>query len=64
MPRPRSLKTKLRKDEFYCVRCRARRKGFDIKFKNVKNYKRGTVPMMKGFCQKCETKVNKFVKKF
>lgn len=64
MPRPRSLKTKLRKDEFYCVKCRARRKGNDVDYVYVKNYKRGKVPMMSGYCPKCETKVNKFVKKF
>lgn len=64
MPRPRSLKSKLKKDEFYCLKCRARVKGDNIKQKNVRNYKRGTVPMLKGVCHKCESKVNKIVKKF
>lgn len=64
MPRgPKPLKTKLKKTEFYCVGCRKRVHGDDLYVKNVKNYKVGKVPMLKGTCHKCEGTVNKFIKK-
>lgn len=53
------LKGKLKQNEFYCVSCRARAKGDDVK--NAKARKTGQ-PMLKGFCVRCENKVAKFVK--
>ncbi len=53
------LKGKLKKDEFYCVACRKRVVGEDIK----KAVARVThQPMLKGICPKCDNKVVKFVK--
>jgi hypothetical protein len=62
MPKPRSLKTKLKKDEFYCLSCRARAKGDNLKYKKIRNYKRGMVPMMKANCHKCDGKLAKIIK--
>jgi hypothetical protein len=53
------LKGKLKKNEFYCVSCKARAKGDDVK--QAKARKTGQ-PMLKGICVKCESKVAKFVK--
>lgn len=55
---------KLRVNQFYCVKCRKRitLSKDDICFRDVKNYKRGVVPMVTGSCGKCSTTVNKFVK--
>lgn len=64
MPRgPPPLKSKLKKNEFYCVGCRKRVTGTDLHVKKVRNRKVGMVPMLKGYCRKCESKVNKFIKK-
>lgn len=59
------LGKKLTKFEFYCLKCHKRctSNKDDLKLKNVRNYKVGTVKMMKGHCKKCDCKVNKFVKK-
>lgn len=53
------LKTKLKKNEFYCVTCKDRSKADDAK----KTKARITgQPMLKGHCLKCGSKVAKFVK--
>lgn len=63
MPRgPKPLKKKLKKNEFYCLSCRSKCVGDDLYLKKIRNSKRGMVPMFKGFCHKCDGKVNKFVK--
>lgn len=63
MPRgPKPLKGHLGKEQFYCVKCRARVHGDEIKFKTTKSSKRGVIPMLKAWCHKCETRVNKFIK--
>ena len=53
------LRGKLKADEFYCVACRNRCKASDIK--HAKARKTGNA-MLKGYCNKCENKVAKFVK--
>lgn len=53
------LKSKLKKNEFYCVSCRGRSKADGVK--NAKARVTGQ-PMLKGHCVKCENKVAKFVK--
>jgi hypothetical protein len=53
------LKGKLKKNEFYCVACRDRRKSDEIK--HAKARMTGQA-MLKGHCVKCENKVTKFVK--
>lgn len=53
------LKGKLKTNEFYCVSCRGRTKAVDVK--NTKARMTGQ-PMLKGYCNKCENKVTKFVK--
>lgn len=64
MPRgPKPIKGKLKKNEFYCLSCRARVKGDSSYMRTVKNKKVGSVKMMKGYCHRCEGKVNKIVKK-
>jgi hypothetical protein len=57
MPRP--LNRKLKRDEFYCVSCRKACKGENIR--KAKARVTGQ-PMLKGYCSKCDCKVNKFVK--
>jgi len=58
------IKMVMKEKQFYCVACRKKvtLPEDDIKFKNLKNYKRGKVPALKGRCVKCDTKVTKFVK--
>jgi len=64
MPRgPKPLHGKLKQTQFYCLGCRKRVTGDDIKIRSVRNYKVGAIPMMKAHCHKCEGKVNKFVKR-
>ena len=63
MAKSHKLKKRLGVQEFYCVRCKRRQKGNDIKLSSVKNYKIGKVPMLKAECPKCECKMNKFVKR-
>lgn len=53
------LKSKLKKNEFYCVSCRNRAKADDVK--KVKARVTGQ-PMLKGYCVECESKVAKFIK--
>jgi hypothetical protein len=65
MPKPKPLKGKLKQDEFYCVCCRKKVKGGDIRLKLQKNYKAegGKVPMLKSSCKNCDCHLNKFVKR-
>ena len=63
MAKSKKLKKRLGVKEFYCVRCKRRQKGNDIKVSYAKNYKIGKVPMLKAECPKCECKMNKFVKR-
>lgn len=62
MPRPKSLKKKLSAEEFYCVSCRGRKRGDEIHYREVKNSKRGKVPMLSASCKSCGHNLNKFVK--
>lgn len=60
---PKKLKSPLKANEFYCVKCKGRCVGEDIKLKYVSNSKRsGKVPMLKGKCRKCDCTVVKFIK--
>jgi hypothetical protein len=62
MPKP--LKTKLKQQEFYCVKCRKRVKiaSDDMGVSVFKNEKTGMkVPSLVGNC-KCDTTVIKFIK--
>jgi predicted SprT family Zn-dependent metalloprotease len=62
MPRgPKPLKSRLKKNEFYCLSCRKKVTGDDIKERKVKNSKRGSVPMLKAYCHKCDGKLSKIV---
>lgn len=63
MPKSHALKTKLKLKEFYCVMCKKRRVGKDIKLSSAKNYKVGKIPMLKARCPKCDCKMNKFVRR-
>ena len=63
MAKSKKLKKRLGVKEFYCVRCKRRQRGNDIKVSYAKNYKIGKVPMLKAECPKCECKMNKFVKR-
>jgi len=58
--------TKMKQNQFYCLSCRKRVMipADDIRLKIFKNYKRlnGKVPMLKGYCQKCDTSVYKIIK--
>lgn len=66
MPRgPKPLKTKLKKNEFYCVKCRSRVKEHeeDICVKKIKNRKIGSVPALKSYCHKCGTSLTRFIKR-
>jgi hypothetical protein len=58
-----ALKKKLGLKEFYCLMCKKRRVGKNIKVSSAKNYKVGKVPMLKAKCPKCDCKMNKFVKR-
>jgi len=53
------LKSKLKKNEFYCVACRGRAKAEGVK--QTKARVTGQ-PMLKGHCNKCDNKVAKFIK--
>jgi hypothetical protein len=60
---PGKLRTKLKQEEFYCVSCRKRVKGYDICIKTLKNKKMvGGIPTMMALCNKCLTTVYKFIK--
>jgi hypothetical protein len=60
---PAKLRTKLKQEEFYCVKCRKRVKGDDICIKTFKNKKSfGGIPTMMASCKKCDTSVYKFIK--
>ena len=66
MPRgPKPLKSKLKKNEFYCVSCRGRVSvdKDDIRVKMIKNKKVGSIPALKGQCGKCDTNLTKFIKR-
>ena len=63
---PRSLTTKLKQREFYCVKCRKRVAvpANDICVTVYRNKKvKGGVPALVGSCKKCDTNVNKFIKR-
>lgn len=65
MPRgPKPLKTKLKKNEFYCVKCRNRVKcdSADICVKKIQNRKIGYIPALKCHC-KCGTSLTKFIRR-
>lgn len=66
MPRgPKPLKTKLRKNEFYCVACRKRVRVAADDVDEVTVYNKRVhhrIPMEKSSCPKCDVTVNKFVK--
>lgn len=55
-----ALKSKLKANEFYCVKCRARTSPSG-KTRKAKAPKTGR-PMLKAECKKCGTRVCKFVK--
>lgn len=64
MPRgPKPLHKKLTEKQFYCVSCRKRVNGDNIKIRSVHNYKVGSIPTMKAICHRCDSKLNKFVKR-
>ena len=52
-------------NEFYCVKCRkiVKLKNDDICVKSIKNKKIGSIPALKGYCQKCDVNLTKFVKR-
>jgi len=57
---PNKLKTKLKQQEFYCVKCRKRCKSTKndiciVEFKNGSN-------AMEGQCSKCDCMMYKFIK--
>lgn len=52
----------MRVNQFYCVRCRSKVTGDDICVKYIRNSKLGKIPMLRGFCPKCDEHVYKFVK--
>jgi hypothetical protein len=60
---PNKLKSKLKTAEFYCVKCRKRRSGQDIKLVSIKNKKVGKIPALKSKCSKCSTNMTKFVRR-
>jgi hypothetical protein len=59
---PRSLSTKLKVDEFYCLPCRKRCKGEEIHYKKIRNKKRDGVPTLRAYCKKCDCIVSKIIK--
>jgi hypothetical protein len=62
---PNKLKTQLKENEFYCVKCRKRVKSHedDICVKIYRNKKiKGGVPVLVSSCNKCDTNLNKFIK--
>ena len=63
---PAKLKTKLRQNQFYCVKCRARKTVAtgDICVEEYKNHRArdGYTPALKGYCSKCDTSLTKFIK--
>ena len=66
MPRgPKPLKTKLKKNEMYCVKCRSRVKcnPEDICVEKIRNRKVGYVPALKCYCNKCDTSLTRFIKR-
>ena len=66
MPRgPKPLKSRLKQNQFYCVKCRKRVTSHpdDICVKNIRNRKTGSIPALKSECPKCGTKLFKFSKR-
>lgn len=64
MPRgPSPLKTKLKETQFYCVSCRKRVNGDNIKLKMLRSPKRknGRAPALRAKCMACDTNLTKFV---
>lgn len=62
---PAKLKSKLKKEEFYCVSCRGRVKSDngDICVEIYNNRRTGRkVPALRGSCSKCGTNLTKFIK--
>lgn len=60
------LRSKLKQQEFYCVKCRNRVKinADDICVTTLKNKKvKGGVPTLIGSCAKCDTDMYKFIKR-
>lgn len=55
----------LKRNEFYCVKCRKRMtcKNEDMCVKIYKNKKTGETPALRGVCSKCGTNLTKFVKR-
>lgn len=53
----------MKETQFYCVKCgkKVTLTGKDVDSIKVKVAKNG-VPMLTGYCSKCDTKVNKFIK--
>ena len=67
---PRKLTTRLKVNEFYCVKCQKRRVGqkmklghFTYKNKSSARKKKRQVPVLKSVCSQCDTKLFKIVKK-
>ena len=62
----KKLNTKLKQNEFYCVKCCARKtaKTEDICVKKYINDKSsvGYKPALKAYCSKCETPLTKWIK--
>lgn len=62
---PAKLKSKLKKEEFYCVSCRGRVKADDgtLCVEIYNNRRTGRqVPALRGSCSKCRTNLTKFIK--
>ena len=62
----KKLKTKLRTNQFYCVKCctRITPKENDICVKKYKNDRSrdGYIPALKSYCSKCDTPLTKWIK--
>lgn len=58
--------THLRQNQFYCVKCRARRTAPEnsmyVKIYKNKKMAGGKVPALKAECSKCSTPLTKFIK--
>lgn len=63
---PSKLKTKLKQNQFYCVKCKCRKtcKSSNMCVKEHKNKrsKTGYIPTLKSYCGNCETPLTKFIK--
>ena len=63
---PNKLKTKLKQNQFYCVKCRSRTtvSTGDMCVKLYKNHraKHGYTPTLKSYCMTCDTPLTKFIK--